>query len=133
MGPLAGFMNKPINVDEVHKVKMKFTAHTIRNSAVSLFALVIFSLPLIASAGTSTVQSPNESLLSIEANSHIETSPEVLYDRLQDKSRDMCGSTDIRMTGGLKRSRNNEECYEGTLTAAVQRLDDPAVTELHIQ
>ncbi len=112
-------------------MKMKKTAHTIRNSAVSLFTLLAFSLPLIASADGNSSHTVDESLLNVESKYDTEYDAEVMYDRLQDKSRDICGSADLRMTGDLKRSKNNEDGFEGTLTAAVQRLDDPAVTKLH--
>ena len=57
--------------------------------------------------------------------------PEAVYGKLKARSRDVCGSSDLRIAGGLTQSRKVEECYEGTLTAAVYRLDNPEVTALH--
>jgi UrcA family protein len=58
-------------------------------------------------------------------------SAEALYEQLKYESRRVCGSSNIRLTGSVERSVANDECYEGTLTAAVERVNDPAVTALH--
>jgi len=55
----------------------------------------------------------------------------IVYQKLQNASRQLCGSSNVRVTGSLMRATANQECYEGTLTAAVQRLDHPAITALH--
>lgn len=57
--------------------------------------------------------------------------PERLYQKLKAVSRDMCGSTSPRITASLRLAAANKACYEGTLEAAVKRLDDPKVSALH--
>lgn len=131
-----GLMTEPMNTphsNEVHNVKTIHSAHNISKSVVSLVALLACFLPVTVLAATQADQAAHDGLLNVEAKQVAEVDAEALYDRLQDQSREVCGPTELRMTGGLKRSRNNENCYQGTLTAAVQRLDHPEVTELHIQ
>ena len=109
------------------------TAHTIvfRETMVSLAALALLSVPLMASAGTSSTPAPDVQLLKTEWSAEISRNPEAVYGKLKSQSQEVCGSSDLRVAGGLARSMKVKECYEGTLTAAVHRLDNPAVTELH--
>jgi UrcA family protein len=126
-------MHIPINPKKVLNVKTKSTAHTIRNSVVSLIAVAVFSLPLITSAATGSDNSAKRSLLNSEWQAEIDNDADAMYGKLKAESKEVCGSTDRRITGSLRQSQKVEQCYEGTLTAAVQRLDDPEVSELHYQ
>ncbi len=126
-------MNIPINTKKVLNVKTLSTAHTIRNSVISLIAVAAFSLPLITSAATTSDSNANRSLLNSEWQPEVQNDADAVYGKLKAQSREVCGSSDRRITGGLRKSQKVEQCYEGTLTAAVQRLDDPEVTELHYQ
>lgn len=54
-----------------------------------------------------------------------------LYERMKQAAHELCGSTDLHLTGKLENKVANEKCYEGTLTAAVERLNQPAITALH--
>jgi hypothetical protein len=126
-------MNIPINTKKVLNVKTLSTAHTIRNSVVSLIVVAAFSLPLISSAATTSNGNANRGLLSSEWQSEVRTDASSVYGKLKAESKEVCGSSERRITGGVRQSQKVEQCYEGTLTAAVQRLDDPEVTELHYQ
>ena len=126
-------MNIPINTKKVLNVKTLSTAHTLRNSVVSLIAVAAFSLPLISSAAAASGNHANRSLLNSEWQPEIQNDANSVYGKLKAESREVCGSSDRRIAGGVRRSQKVDQCYEGTLTAAVQRLDDPEVTELHYQ
>ena len=110
-------------------------AHTIaiRKTMIFMAALALFSVPLMVSAGNSQASAPNATLLKTERVNVVSNDSEAVYHELKSKSHKVCGSSDLRITGGLMFSRKVEECYEGTLTAAVHRLDNPAVTELHFE
>ncbi len=114
-------------------MKTKSTAHIIRNSVVSLVAVAALSLPLISSAAASAERNANRGLLNSEWQPRVDNDAAAVYGKLKSETREVCGSSDRRITGGLRESQKVEECYEGTLTAAVQRLDDPEVTGLHYQ
>lgn len=111
------------------------TAHTIaiRKTVISMAALALLSAPLMVSAGTIQASAPNAAPLKTERVNVVSSDPETVYHELKTNSHKVCGSSDLRITGGLMFSRKVEECYEGTLTAAVHRLDNPAVTELHFE
>ena len=126
-------MNTLINTHEVHNVKTFFTAHTIRKSVVSIAALALISLPLISSAAPSSGQEPSRSLLNSEWQPVSDNSADALYGKMKSKTRSVCGSSDRRIAGGVQRSREVEQCYDETLTAAVQRLDNPDVNSIHYQ
>ncbi len=107
------------------------TARTIRNSIFSLAAVAAVSLPLIASASATGESDANTNLLRSKWTLEVDNDPTAQYGKLKDKAHDICGSSDLQITGDLRRSAAVDECYQGTLTAAVQRLDNPEVAELH--
>ena len=103
-------------------------ARSIRNTLMAAVAVSAMTLPLLASASASNISvafDPSE-LNSAQGQ-------ERLYEKMKIASRKLCGSTSIQVTGSLSKSVGNSECYEGTLTAAVQRLDNDAITALHSQ
>lgn len=106
-------------------------ARTIRNTIISLAAIAAISLPLITSASATGESDANTSLLRSEWALEVDNNPDALYGKLKDKSHELCGSSDLQITGDLRRSAAVDECYQGTLTAAVQRLDNPEVAQLH--
>ena len=100
---------------------------------LALVAAATASLPVISSAAVDTASDGHRSLLNAEKRPVVYDEPDELYTRLRVLSRDMCGSSDLRITGNVRRSAQVEQCYEETLSAAVRRLDNPEVMELHLQ
>lgn len=107
------------------------TAHTIRKTTILFMTLLMISVPLLAAAGTSSGQAAQGSLANTKWSPEVSSEPEAIYGKLKVRSQQVCGSSDLKVAGGLTQSRKVDECFEGTLTAAVNRLDDPAVTALH--
>jgi len=106
----------------------KTRAKTFKQNFVSAIAISLMTLPLLASAGE------KRSVIFTDTNNlDNATDQEVLYSKLKDASREMCGSSNIQETGSLERVRANDECYEGTLRAAVERLNNSDIKELHQQ
>ena len=104
----------------------KCNAKTIKKTFVSAIVTTLITLPLLASAADN-----NSGFFHVEKNLNNTTDQEVLYVKLQKASRKICGSTDLQRTGSVERVMANNECYEGTLTAAVERLNNPKIKELH--
>jgi len=104
------------------------STRSIRNTIILVAAVSAMALPLFASASVNKTAGDDFFTRSDLAST---TSNEDLYAKLQNASRNICGSSRIIATGSLRRSVGNQECYEGTLTAAVERLDNAEVTELH--
>lgn len=103
----------------------------IKKSLLTVAAVAAMAIPLFASA---TVAGDLERATTISYDRSANgaaNGPEALYERLKTASRKMCGSDDLLVTGSIQRAAGNAACYEGTLDAAVKRLDDPAVTALH--
>ena len=102
------------------------TAKTFKQAFVSAIAISLITLPLLASAADN-----DSGFFHNKSNLNSSTDQEILYVKLQKASRKMCGSSDLQRTGSVERVIANNECYEGTLTAAVERLNDSNITELH--
>ena len=107
------------------------TARSIRNTIMSVAAVSAMALPLFASASVSNNTDDIVGVVYTKSDLVSAKSHQDLYTRLQDASRKICGSSSVIVTGSLRRSVANTECYNGTLTAAVERLDNAAVTALH--
>jgi UrcA family protein len=106
----------------------KLNANSIKNTLVSAIAVSMMTLPLLASAGEK-----NADFLYSKNSLNNATDQEILYAKLKHASRDMCGSSNLQLTGSVERVVGNKKCYEGTLTAAVERLGNAKVTTLHQQ
>lgn len=106
-------------------------AHFIPKAALMLGAVAAIALPLAVSAKVSGDYQPNYSLVNTNKSSQVQNNPKTLYVKLQNLSRNLCGTADLYITGSLRKSAEIESCYEGTLSAAVERLDRPEVTQLH--
>ena len=120
-----------VNTHEVHKMNTTSTARIVRNSIFSLAAVVAISLPLAVSANSTDSAEGNRSLLNSEWKLEVSNEPEAVYGKLQDKSHEVCGLSSRQITGDLRRSAEIDECYEGTLDAAVLRMDNAEVIALH--
>jgi len=103
-------------------------ARTIKQALVSAIAISVTALPLMASAGDK-----HSGIFYTQQNLDNTTDQEILYAKLKDASREICGSSSLQVTGSIERVSANQECYEGTLTAAVERLNNSKVKELHQQ
>jgi UrcA family protein len=103
-------------------MKTRINSRTIRNTLIAITAM---TLPLMASA------SPNISVSFVKSDLESSQGQQRIYQQMKTASRDLCGDTSLNLTGSLAASRANESCYEGTLTAAVKRLDNEAISELH--
>ena len=103
-----------------------------RKSVLSFAATALVALPLMASAGAA-VDSDRSAKILFDNSDRVVDSSESLYARLKAESRKICGDSSIHLTGSVRRSAGIEECYQGTLAAAVERLDDAEVSALHRQ
>ena len=109
------------------------TTRTIRTTIISVATVAAMALPLFASAAVNNNADGAVGVAYNKADLVNTSSHEELYAKLQQASRNICGSTSIISTGSLRRSVGNSECYSGTLTAAVERLGNAEVSALHNQ
>jgi UrcA family protein len=54
-----------------------------------------------------------------------------LYWRLKQASKQVCDVRGLKVEGSLKRIREMRQCYRETLTAAVEKIDNELVTQIH--
>jgi len=107
-------------------MKTILKTRSIRNTLMALAAVSAITLPMMATASSANVSIAYDKteLESVKGQKR-------LYAKLKDASLKLCGTSEERITGSLTGSVENSECYEGTLNAAVKRLDQPAITALH--
>jgi len=106
----------------------KFNARPLKQAFISAIAVSLITLPLLASAAGG-----NSGFFGDKENLDKTTNQEILYAKLKQASRAKCGSSNLQVTGSVERVQANDECYEGTLTTAVERLNNTKVKELHEQ
>ena len=104
-------------------MKSRINSRLVRNT---LIAVAATALPLLASASTSSISVAFDKTDLDNARGQAR-----VYEEMKSASRKLCGSSDRWTSGSLSQSVKVEECYSGTLTAAVQRLDNDAITALH--
>ena len=103
-------------------MKTRINSRLIRNTLIAVTAI---TLPLLASA------SPNISVAFNKSDLQSTNGQERIYEQMKSASRKLCGSTNVQLTGSLEKTVSNNECFTGTLTAAVKRLDNEAISALH--
>lgn len=103
------------------------TLNTVRRTLLSAAAIAAVVFPLFASA--SVLDAPEANIQTLDLSDARDQ--QALYERLQDQSRKVCGSTNLHLTGSVERSAGNEKCYQETLDVAVQRVNNAGIQELH--
>ena len=106
------------------------TTRSIRNILISAAAVSAITLPIFASASVNLDSSDSIRVAYDSTELASNRGQAELYEKLQNASRKICGSADIYI-GSLHQSVGRSECFEDTLTAAVERLDHPGVSALH--
>ena len=56
---------------------------------------------------------------------------EVLYHRLQNAAKKICGSSSVREVGSLVRALDNKSCYNETLSNSVEALGSESLEQIH--
>jgi UrcA family protein len=115
---------------EVHMMNKVPSASFFRNAVVFAAAFCVLALPVIASA--SILNSSHQAQKAASAvNLDTPEGQERYYGKLKNESRNICGSSSVNAAGSLERATDNEKCFNETLNVAVQRVNNPAVTEIH--
>ncbi len=97
------------------------------------FCVTVLGLPAIASAGSQdhigeyTVVRVSYADLDLSS----EAGMTVLYRRLQNAAKKVCGPLNYRQAGSLTLLRLNRECYENALDKAVRKVNVAGLAEIH--
>ena len=96
---------------------------------VTTVAVVAFSVPAIASA--EEFKGRSEKVTYSDLNVEKEAGAQTLYRRLQQASKRVCGVESIMNAGGVRAISMAQRCYRDTLDAAVAKIDNATLTEIH--
>lgn len=96
---------------------------------VTSIAVIAFSVPAIASA--EEFKGRSEKVTYSDLNVEKEAGAHSLYRRLQQASKRVCGVESIKNAGGIREVSQQQRCYRDTLDAAVAKIDNATLTEIH--
>jgi len=99
------------------------------SGVVATVAVVAFSLPAIASADE--LQGRTEKVTFSDLNVEKEAGAHALYRRLQQASKRVCGVESMKNAGGIRQISDQQRCYRDTLDAAVAKIDNATLTQIH--
>lgn len=99
--------------------------------------LSIVGLAILVSVGANaTMIKSHDVVIKVETSGldlNSERGQEILYRRLQSAAKEICGSTNIAITGSVARTLENRACYKETLSDAVESVGLPEFKALHQQ
>jgi UrcA family protein len=101
----------------------------ILKGVVATVAVIAFSVPAIASADE--LKGRAEKVTYSDLDVQKDDGAQVLYRRLQQASKRVCGVESIKVAGSVRIYAQKQECYRDTLDEAVAKVDNPALTAIH--
>lgn len=101
----------------------------ILKGVVATVAVIAFSAPAIASADDLKGRAEKVSYADLDVQK--EEGAAVLYRRLQQASKRVCGVESTRSAGGLRERTRQQDCYRTTMDEAVAKLNNAALTSIH--
>jgi UrcA family protein len=107
------------------------SAHKVAKTTIAAVALIAFGLPLSASAAAPTQFDRVSVKVTFEdLNIRTDAGAKSLYARLQRASRKAC---DFRSAGlkSIRETTQSRRCYNETLEAAVQKIDNDKLSQIH--
>ena len=96
---------------------------------VATVAVIAFAVPAVSSA--SELKGRAEKVTYSDLNADKESGAEILYRRLQQASKRVCGVESIKNAGSIREVMNQRRCYRNALDEAVAEIDNPMLTGLH--
>lgn len=100
---------------------------------VVTFCFTVLGLPAIASAGLQDNIGERTAVRVSYADLDLasEVGMTVLYRRLQNAAKKVCGPLNYRQAGSLTLLRLNRQCYENALDKAVRKINVAGLEEIH--
>ena len=96
---------------------------------IATVAVIAFSVPAIASA--EEFKGRAEKVTYSDLNVEKEAGAHSLYRRLQQASKRVCGVESIKNAGGIREISEQQRCYRETLDAAVAKVNNATLTDIH--
>ncbi len=101
-------------------------------SLLATIIVVALGAPTIASADAkSDLQGVSVKVSYADPNLEKQAGAKALYRRLQQASKQACGFRGLKIAGTVKRMAETQRCYRETLSAAVEKVDNELLTQIH--
>ncbi len=91
---------------------------------------------LLSVGANATMIKTNDAVIKVDAEGldlNSKRGQEILYHRLQNAAKQICGSSNLSQVGSIARVLANKSCYKETLDAAVQNTGVPEMEVFHKQ
>ena len=95
--------------------------------------IAVLALTLSVGASGAMIKTEGETV-KVDArglNLTSEEGQEVLYSRLRNAAKQVCGATSVHKAGSVKRAQNNRSCFDETLTRAVDSVGNEGLVAVH--
>jgi UrcA family protein len=96
---------------------------------VATVAVIAFAVPAVSSA--SELKGRAEKVTYSDLNPDKESGAEILYRRLQQASKRVCGVESMKNAGGIRAVSEQRSCYRETLDEAVAKINNVTLTKIH--
>ena len=101
-------------------------------SLLATIIVVALGAPTIASADASNgLKGVSVKVSYADLNLEKQEGAKALYRRLQQASKQACGVRGLKVAGSVQRMVATQQCYREALSAAVERVDNELVTQIH--
>ncbi len=101
-------------------------------SLLAIIIVVALGAPTFASTGAkSGLQGISVKVSYADLNLEKLAGAQALYRRLQHASKQACGFRELKVQGSLLRISEARQCYQEVLSAAVEKIDNKLVTQIH--
>jgi UrcA family protein len=101
-------------------------------SLLTAIIVVILSAPTIASAdGKTGLKGVSVKVSYADLNLEKQGGAKALYRRLQQASKQACDVRGLNVEGSLKQTSEARQCYRDALSAAVEKIDNDLMTQIH--
>ena len=104
-------------------------ARGIARHKIGFIAVIAFAVPAVSSA--SELKGRAEKVTYSDLNPDKESGAEILYRRLQQASKRVCGVESMKNAGGIRAVSEQRSCYRETLDEAVAKINNVTLTKIH--
>ena len=102
------------------------------NGLIASVAIIALSAPAIASTSTEIELAGKAVKVNFaDLNVQKEAGAQVLYRRLKQASKEVCGVESLKIAGSVRDIVEMQNCYRSSLTSAVAKIDSAALTKIH--
>ncbi len=99
---------------------------------LAVFIVVVLgALPIASADAGSALKGVSVKVSYADQKLETKEGANALYWRLKQASKQVCDVRGLKVEGSLKRIREMRQCYRETLSAAVKKVDNELVTQIH--